>query len=194
MRRWPFFLAALLWRSRPASAPPPEDEGLRPRWWVLALLAGLVTLKGLYLDPHTTFLRHYSTCRSPHGAQVHTDIWFGDILHLCGYAVSSHRVRPGDELRVTFFWEIPHHLDRPANSFVHLIGPTVNPETGTPLWGQEDKQMAINWRVPGRIYRDAAHVPGPANGAARRVSAGGRLVGIRRRRPGIPLGRILWGG
>ncbi|RME33187.1 MAG: hypothetical protein D6793_10070 [Thermoflexia bacterium] len=147
-------LAALLWRGRPASAPPPEDEGLRPRWWVLALLAGLVTLKGLYLDPHTTFLRHYSTCRSPHGAQVHTDIWFGDILHLCGYAVSSHRVRPGDELRVTFFWEIPHHLDRPANSFVHLIGPTVNPETGTPLWGQEDKQMAINWWVPGRIYRD----------------------------------------
>ncbi|MCX8068176.1 MAG: 6-pyruvoyl-tetrahydropterin synthase-related protein [Anaerolineae bacterium] len=145
-------LVALLWRGRPASVLYPEYP--RPRWWALALLAGLGALKGLYLDPHTTFLRRHSTCQSTHGAQVQTDIWFGDILHLCGYAVSSHRVRPGDELTLTLFWEIPRKLDRPANSFVHLIGPTVNPETGTPLWGQEDKQMAINWWSPGRIYKD----------------------------------------
>lgn len=145
-------LAALLWRGRSAPAPSPDYP--RPRWWALALLAGVVALKGLYLDPHTTFLRRHSTCQSTHGAQVQTDIWFGDILHLCGYAVSSHRVRPGDELTLTLFWEIPRKLDRPANSFVHLIGPEVNPETGTPLWGQEDKQMAINWWWPGLIYRD----------------------------------------
>jgi hypothetical protein len=127
---------------------------LKPRWWVAGLLVGLAALKTFWLDPHTTFLRHNSTCQSIHGAQEQVDVWFGETLHLCGYAVSSDRVAPGERLSVTFWWEIHQPVDRGANSFVHLIGPTVNPSTGTPLWGQEDKQMGINWWRPGKMYRD----------------------------------------
>ncbi|MGQ9466647.1 MAG: hypothetical protein ACUVSG_03230 [Anaerolineae bacterium] len=144
----------LLWR-RPAARGSSCAMGyLEPRWWVAGLLVGLAVLKTFWLDPHTIFLRHNSTCRSIHGAQEQVDVWFGDILHLCGYAVSTHTARAGEEISVTFYWEIPRPLDRGANSFVHLIGPTVHPATGTPLWGQEDKQMGINWWRPGGLYRD----------------------------------------
>ena len=157
---------AALWRrpivAQDLSCPGVQDEScatraseyLKPRWWLAGLLAGLVVLKTFWLDPHTIFLRHNSTCQSIHGAQEQVDVWFGETLRLCGYAVSSDRAAPGEWLSVTFWWELPHPVDRGANSFVHLIGPTVNPATGTPLWGQEDKQMAINWWWPGRMYRD----------------------------------------
>lgn len=125
-----------------------------PRWWVAGLLVGLAALKTFWLDPHTTFLRRHSTCTSIHGAQVQTDVWFGETLHLCGYAVSTDRAAPGEKISAIFWWELPHPVERGANSFVHFIGPTVNPATGTPLWGQEDKQMAINWWRPGGLYRD----------------------------------------
>ncbi len=145
---------ALLWRH-PAVRDVSSATGyLKPRWWVAGLLVGLAALKTFWLDPHTTFLRHHSTCESTCGAQVQVDVWFGETLHLCGYAVSSDRAAPGEEVAVTFWWEIPHPVERAANSFVHLIGPTVNPATGTPLWGQEDKQMGINWWRPGGLYRD----------------------------------------
>jgi hypothetical protein len=79
---------------------------LKPRWWVAGLLVGLAALKTFWLDPHTTFLRHNSTCQSIHGAQEQVDVWFGETLHLCGYAVSSDRAAPGEWLSVTFWWEI----------------------------------------------------------------------------------------
>jgi hypothetical protein len=143
---------AILWRR---SAPDPFCATyIKPRWWIAGLLVGLAVLKTFWLDPHTTFLRHNSTCDSTHSAQVQVDVWFGETLHLCGYTVSSSRAVPGERVSVTFWWEIPHPVERPANSFVHLIGPAINPATGTPLWGQEDKQMGINWWRPGGLYRD----------------------------------------
>lgn len=148
-------LLALFWR-RPVARDLSRAAYtyLQPRWWVAGVLIGLAALKTFWLDPHTTFLRHNSTCDSIHGAQAQVDVWFGETLHLCGYAVSTDRAAPGEEISVTFWWEIPHPVERAANSFVHLIGPTVNPATGTPLWGQEDKQMGINWWRPGGLYRD----------------------------------------
>ncbi len=144
---------ALLWRH-PVQNTFCATCYIKPRWWVAGLLVGLAALKTFWLDPYTTFLRHNSTCESIHGAQVQVDVWFGETLHLCGYTVSSSHAAPGEEVSVTFWWEIPHPVERAANSFVHLIGPTVNPATGTPLWGQEDKQMGINWWRPGGLYRD----------------------------------------
>lgn len=141
---------AVFWRGHRGD--PVPTTYLRPRWWVVGLLIGLAVLKTCWLDPHTTFLRHHSTCQSIYGAQE-VDVWFGETLHLCGYALSSERVAPGGTLSVTFYWEIPRTVDRAANSFVHLIGP-FNPATGNPVWGQEDKQMGINWWKPGKMYRD----------------------------------------
>lgn len=143
---------AVLWRA--PRREPASIAYMRPRWWVAALVVGLAVLKTCWLDPRTTFLRHHSTCQSVHGAQEQVDVWFGETLHLCGYAVSSPHAAPGDLISVTFWWELSHPVDRAANSFVHLIGATVNPATGTPLWGQEDKQMGINWWRPGGLYRD----------------------------------------
>lgn len=127
---------------------------LKPRWWVVGFLIGIAGIKILWLDPYTSFLRYHSTCQSIRGAQTHVDVWFGDIIHFCGYTISPQSVVvPGERITLTLYWEIPRRLDRPANSFVHLVGP-LNPATGNPLWGQEDKQMIINWWWPGKLYRD----------------------------------------
>jgi len=86
--------------------------------------------------------------------QVQTDVRFGETIRLVGYTLHSDRVQPGDVLTVTLYWELLSQSDRPANSFVHLLGTVINPATGNLLWGQEDKQQPINWWEMGRMYED----------------------------------------
>jgi len=124
--------------------------------------AGLLLLlaaKVLWVDPHTTLLRWASTCEAPHGAEVQADISFGNRVRLCGYHLESSSFRPGDEVRLTLYWERQSAGNEPANSFVHLLGTTVNPESGNPLWGQQDKDAPGRYPydewVLGKLYRDS---------------------------------------
>ena len=126
---------------------------LSPHWWVVGLLIGLTATKIFWLDSRTPFLRYHSTCESVRGAQIQVEVWFGETVRLCGYTLSSSHVAPEEKLSVTLYWEIPHRVNSPANSFVHLLGP-FNPATGNPLWGQQDKQMIIDWWWPGKLYQD----------------------------------------
>lgn len=143
---------------RPADRPPAiEPAGGVPGWLPLALLL-LVALKGVWLDPQTTLFRQNSTCAAVAGANVRARVRFGRDLYLCGYQLDRTTFRPGDWLEVTLYWQAAKAPDGPADSFVHLLGTAFNPETGDPLWGQQDKQLpgdhpVTDWR-PGKLYRD----------------------------------------
>ncbi|MGC8945374.1 MAG: ArnT family glycosyltransferase [Anaerolineae bacterium] len=89
-----------------------------------------------------------------HPPQIQTDILFGEIIRLVGYTLPSDRVQRGDVLTVTLYWELLAQRGESANSFVHLLGTAINPATGNPLWGQEDKSQPINWWGVGKIYED----------------------------------------
>lgn len=131
-----------LWRlyRRPTLvAPPAPVRFLQPRWWLAVSLAGLVCAKLLWMDPHTTWLRRYSTCEDVYGAQVHTSVDFGGIMHLCAYTLPQSSFSPGDRLSITLYWLKERDSDG-ANSFVHLLGSATNPKTRIPVWGQSDKE------------------------------------------------------
>ena len=178
--------AALLWRGPQAAAQPAQAAGavspgqapskglepadlagpiyyFQPRWWVAAGLGLLIAAKLLWVDPHTTWLRWASTPAAPHGAQVQSNIWFGDSIRLCGYRIESTRLHPSERVRVTLYWGVSRRITRPAYSFVHLLGPVDNPEEGNPVWGQQDKQVPagsqlIDWQ-PGQLYPDSYEFP-----------------------------------
>ncbi len=148
----------VLWRGGMALHLADDVAYPEARWWLPAALVVLVGLKAFWIDPHTNLLRWSSTCQAVHGAQIQTDIWFGESLHLCGYSISRPPLHPGDTLRVTLYWETKERLENPAYSFVHLLGAISNPKTGNPVWAQQDKktpgkQPVGEW-VPGRLYCD----------------------------------------
>ncbi len=153
---------AVFWRGEVGKSPRPYAASavvfLEPRPWVIAAIISLAGIKFLWIDPNTTWFRAASTCEAIQGANVHTDIRFGDELRLCGYSISQNDFRPGDLLRITLYWEKNGPMNEPAFSFVHLLGTTFNPDTGNPLWGQQDKETpgehAITQWTPGKLYRD----------------------------------------
>lgn len=168
-------LASLFWRPRPGGVGSERAERaggveyLQPRWWLLLGLLVVVGLKVGWVDRQTTWLRRSSTCQAVQGAQVQTDVWFGDRLHLCGYTLPRLEYRPGDLVEVTLYWQVEGAAEEEADSFVHLLGSAFNPETNNPLWGQQDKQLPgdlplTRWEA-GRLYRDTytfripAHTP-----------------------------------
>jgi hypothetical protein len=149
-------LAAFLWRGKKEEVSPVEYP--LARWWVPAGLLLFVALKALWLDPHTTFMRWASSCEAIHGAEVHTDVRFGESLRLCGFSLPRMAFKPGDEVSLTMYWETSRMADEPTRSFVHLLGSRLNPETNNPLWGQHDKELPgrypVNEWEPGKLYRD----------------------------------------
>ena len=144
-----------------SSACPDEEDRvtyLQPRWWVIPLLLALVGLKAFWIDPHTTWFRRSSTCQATYGAQVQTDVWFGDDIHLCAYSVSKRWVNAGDTITVTLFWQARQPLQDQFNSFLFLVGTQRNPGTGDTTWARQDKgipgsQWMSQWE-PGKLYRD----------------------------------------
>jgi len=149
---------AIVWRGQGSPQPADHVAYLRARWWLAAGLVALVGFKAWWIDGHTTWLRWASTCDAVHGAQVQTDAWFGEAIHLCGYSVSTEQPRAGDVLRVTLYWEASRPVEGQTWSFVHLLGTDRNPQTGLPIWGQSDKEVPAgiqvkDW-VPGKLYRD----------------------------------------
>lgn len=164
---------AFWWRggevARPATVAAPGDGStdFQPRWWLPVALILVVGLKTLWLDPQTTIFRGDSSCVSTRGAEVQVDVRFGDALRLCGYRLAQTTFRPGDWLEITLYWQAEAAPSAPADSFVHLLGATFNPETGDPLWGQQDKQLPgghplTGWRA-GKLYRDVYRFQVPAH-------------------------------
>ncbi len=160
---------AVGWRNRRKEDGSQPAVYFNPRWWIPAAIVLLVIVKAVWIDPQTTLLRAASTCEVIEGAGEQTSVTFDGIIRLCGYTLSGTALQPGDMLRVILYWQIDQALDRPLYSFVHVLGSSFNPETGNPLWGQQDNQtpgwLPTTLWLPGKLYQDqydiqvAPHAP-----------------------------------
>ena len=159
-------LLACFWRGRSAPQPADDVAYLRPRCWLPLGVVLIAVLKLGWVDPHTAWLRYSSTCQAIHGAEVQTDVWFGDRVHLCGYTMSHSALYPSGTVRLTLYWQVDQPVAEPAHSFVHLVATRFNPPTGYPVLDQQDKEAPglhplTQW-LPGRLYEDTYELRVPA--------------------------------
>jgi 6-pyruvoyl-tetrahydropterin synthase-like protein len=140
-----------------ATAQPPFAY-LAPRWWVPILILLLAAFKASWVDPNSTLFRANSTCAAVQDSVVQTNVSFGNRIRLCGYALPLADFQPGDQVRMTLYWQVDSPARENDFSFVHLLGDQFNPETNNPLWGQQDEvspgEHALSDWQPGKLYRD----------------------------------------
>lgn len=129
-----------------------------PRWRILIAILALAAIKASWVDPSTIIFRASSTCGAIQNSVIQTNVIFDNRIRMCGYALSRKEFGANDELRITIYWELDSSAQENDFSFVHLLGEKFNPETGNPLWGQNDKELpaehALTDWVPGKLYRD----------------------------------------
>ncbi|RMG88601.1 MAG: hypothetical protein D6712_03280, partial [Chloroflexi bacterium] len=70
----------------------------------------------------------------------------GETINLLGYSLETDTVSPGEEIKVTLFWQTDEPITERYKVIVYVLGP-FNPETGNPLWGQQDSEP-LNWQLP----------------------------------------------
>ncbi len=66
---------------------------------------------------------------------------FDGKIVLRGYDIEPSvpaALRPGEQVKVTLYWQAQQSLDRSYTVFVHLFGQTYNARSGNFLWGQHD--------------------------------------------------------
>jgi hypothetical protein len=76
---------------------------------------------------------------------------FGRQIELIGFEVAPRRVRPGEAVRLTLYWQALGPVARDYTVFTHILEP---PQT---LWGQEDRPPdppTSQWQV-GVVYRES---------------------------------------
>lgn len=161
-------LVAVLWRGK--ASPSVALAHGKANGWLMAGVVLALAVKTLWLDPHTTFLRRASTCAHVEGRGTLVQVRFGNSLRLCAVNAPAGSLRAGKNLKITLYWMAEQPVMEPAHSFVHVLGTTFNPETGNPLWGQQDKQLpgyhpVTRW-VPGKLYRDEYEFPVAAGAPA----------------------------
>ncbi|MCC7450625.1 MAG: glycosyltransferase family 39 protein [Anaerolineae bacterium] len=86
-------------------------------------------------------------------------------FHLLGYSASSRRVRPGDTLAITFYWQADQQATENYTVFSHLLG-GFNPATNSIVWANHDSYPAETptrawW--PGLIAADHRLLKVPAD-------------------------------
>jgi hypothetical protein len=132
--------------------------GGAPPIWLLIGATALLVVKFAVIDGATNWFRCASTPDRVCGAEVMVDIPFSEGPRLLGYTVPAYRVKPGDRLRVTLYWQVDNPAEQTTASFVHLLGTAFNPRTNHPLWGQQGKEAPgghpLSGWTPGKIYRD----------------------------------------
>jgi hypothetical protein len=141
-------------------------EESAPPLWLLALLTALLVFKFAFIDQHTTWFRCTSTLERVCGAQATVNVPLAGGPVLRGYTVSSYNLRPGDELRVTLYWQgVMEPLPR-LYSFLHVRNmhpdDPLNPRTGDGIWAQQEN-YAPGGRLtdqyqPGKLYSDEFRV------------------------------------
>jgi mannosyltransferase len=71
-------------------------------------------------------------------AQHALDYRLGNTILLQGYDLKQDGVRAGEAVEVALYWQAAAKADGEYTVFVHVLGETINPSTGNPLWGQVD--------------------------------------------------------
>jgi hypothetical protein len=115
-----------------------------------ALFSALVL--GVYLIPVYALPPRLPEARLP--ADLRRLDWqLGDRIRLLGYRLTEERVRPGEALEVTLYWQTITPVARDYSVFVHLLGPEQQP------WGSVDSFPGLGnyptraWR-PGEVIVD----------------------------------------
>ncbi len=119
-------LLLALWRfprtSEKSPETPPTSADQTTLMWLAICLGCGVLLKGLVFDPAGWF--HYT---SPPGeayaARYRQKADFGGEIALLGFDVSSTRLRPGDTLDISVYWNAERPMTETYQSFVHLVYP-----------------------------------------------------------------------
>lgn len=144
---------------------PPTAE---PGRAVIALLGpdGHHPLAALTLRP-----RRGPRTTPPVAAPTHPlDVSFGEGIRLVGYDLDRTRLRPGESLALTLYWQAQGTVSGRYKVFTHLLGEQYNVESGNFLWGQQDNEPVGGERptttwLPGEViadpYRIALHPQAP---------------------------------
>ncbi|MCA9980174.1 MAG: hypothetical protein KDD89_05060, partial [Anaerolineales bacterium] len=94
---------------------------------------------------------------------------FGDNITLVGYTFSQRRLRPGDTLTVTLYWQARGAVGKEYTAFVHLL------DANGEILAQTDRPPAgyptSDWR-PGECIQDTFVVPLPAGAQSTAVRTG----------------------
>ncbi|MFQ5576519.1 MAG: 6-pyruvoyl-tetrahydropterin synthase-related protein [Anaerolineae bacterium] len=105
----------------------------RPALAMGALLAGLLLVKWLAVDPRSNWFRTASPPGQVNGAQHALRVNLNDQFWLLGYDVQPERPRPGDTLRVVLYWQAARPPEADYRSFAHLDAPA-----GERTWAMSD--------------------------------------------------------
>jgi hypothetical protein len=81
----------------------------------------------------------------------------GETVRLLGYDLEKERVRPGEEITLTLYWQALAPADRPYKVFTHLI------DEENMIWGQHDSQPVggtypPNLWVAGEVVADSHRI------------------------------------
>lgn len=151
-------LLAALWREQPAAPAATPPVWMQPRWWIPVGVLLLAGVKAYWVDPQTTWLRRASTVGAIQGAQVQTNVEFGNGIHLYGYSIGRELLDPPNLRRVTLYWQIDRPVNAAAHTFVHVVGTRFDSASGYPMLAQEDKELPAGFPIerwqPGMLYCD----------------------------------------
>jgi hypothetical protein len=129
--------------AQPADTDPTGSAERGVPVWSVAVLAALLALKFLVLDPQTTLFRCASGEAFICGAQNVTRAAFVDAPQLRGYSVESYEVRPGEDLRFDLYWQGIPGEPRTLASFVHVRASQPdqlpNPRAENGMWAQIER-------------------------------------------------------
>jgi len=64
---------------------------------------------------------------------------WSDLIRLTGYELPTTAYSPGDTINLTIYYQALANIEKNYTTYVHLLG-QVNPASGSPLWGQIDRE------------------------------------------------------
>lgn len=114
---------------------------------------------------------HTQWVSSPAGIPHPMTARLGESIQLVGYGLHQEWwlfkmalspgdiVHPGDRLALDLYWQAAEPVGENYTVFTHLVGEAYNPETGGPVWAQEDQEPLSGacptslW-LPGHLLRD----------------------------------------
>lgn len=140
----------------------PNVDAARVPLWSLLALTGLLAVKVLVLDPNATVFRCVSSETRVCGAQATAKAAFVDAPGLRGYSVSTYEARPGEELRITLFWQGTDAAPRRLSTFIHvrtsMPDQPGNPRSENGMWVQAERVapggLVTTDFQPGKLYED----------------------------------------
>ncbi len=122
-----------------------------------AFLADHMQLVSQHTLPDFTITQYRPWKPQPDEFVTPVDAVFGDVVRLQGVTVQGPD-SASRAIAVLLYWEPLTQTQSAYKVFVHLLGPT-NPNTGTPLWDQDDAEpldgfaRTTGWQV-GALLRD----------------------------------------